>query len=221
MYAFNENFVLPLSHDEVVHGKGSLLGKMPGDDWQKFANLRLLFALHVGAAGQEAAVHGRRVRRSGASGATTRSLDWHLLGDRRARRRCSAGSRDLNRLYRASPRCTCTTSSLAGFEWIDANDDENSVFAFLRSDGDGPTRSCWASSTSRPCRATTTASACRAAGVWRELLNTDAAVYGGSGLGNLGRVTAELHTFHGRPVSLRLTLPPLSALYLVPDTEAA
>ena len=215
MYFWSENYVLPLSHDEVVHGKRSLLQKMHGDLWQRFANLRLLYALDVGAAGEEAAVHGRRdrpVRRVGAR-SQRRLAPARRLGAARPADGADHGAQ--SPLQERARLARSTTAGLAGFEWVDANDDDNSVYTFLRK-GTRPRRSCWWSSTPRPSPATTTASASRIGGVWREILNTDAAAFGGSGMGNLGAVTADDIPCHARPASLRLTLPPLAALYLAP-----
>ncbi len=131
MYAFTENFVLPLSHDEVVHGKGSLLSKMPGDDWQKLANLRLLYAYMFGAAGQEAAVHGRRDRPV-AGVEPRRRASTGTCCEHPAHAGITRWLEDLNRLYRAEPALHELDASPDGFEWIDANDAENSVLSFLR-----------------------------------------------------------------------------------------
>ena len=131
-----ENFVLPLSHDEVVHGKGSLLTKMPGDDWQQFANLRALYGLHVGAPGQEAAVHGRRACPASASGTTT-STSTGTCSSTRPTRACSSSISDLNRAYQAEPALWEVDHDSSGFRWIEANDADANTLCFLRCSRDG------------------------------------------------------------------------------------
>ncbi len=219
MYFWSENYVLPLSHDEVVHGKGSLIGKMPGDEWQRFANLRLLFAYMWAQPGKKLLFQGGEIGQY-AEWAHDRSVDWHLLGESPYHVQLMALVGELNWLYKSRPGLHAHDVGLEGFEWVDANDDDNSVFAFMRK-GRKPEEVVLVLFNCTPVPRHDYRVGVPLPGVWRELLNTDAETFGGSGLGNLGKVTAEQHTFHGRPVSLRLTLPPLSALYLVPDTEPA
>ncbi|MFO7676749.1 MAG: 1,4-alpha-glucan branching protein GlgB [bacterium] len=211
-YAHSENFILPLSHDEVVHGKRSLLEKMPGDDWRRFAGLRLLLGwqyCHPGAkllfGGGE---FGQRREWDHDS-----SLDWHLL-DAPAHSGVLRWVRDLNRLYRDHPALHALDRDPAGFRWVVASDSANSVFAFLRRDGTGRDLLVVANFTPVP-RAGYRVGV-PAAGRWRELLNSDAADYGGSGLGNLGRVRAEAVPCHDFPHSLDLDLPPLALVVLEP-----
>ncbi|MCS7312965.1 MAG: 1,4-alpha-glucan branching protein GlgB [Acidobacteria bacterium] len=213
-YAFSENFVLPLSHDEVVHGKGSLLGKMPGDDGQKFAHLRALLGYMYGHPGKKLLFMG------GEFGQWREwnhddSLDWHLLAYT-PHRGLQQWVRDLNELYRREPALHEGDCDSAGFEWVDFHDWEQSVISFLRkaqSSGDIVLVVCnftpvprfdYRVGVPRP-------------GFWRELLNSDARAYGGGGYGNLGGVEASLVPSHGRPYSLSLTLPPLSVLFLKPS----
>jgi len=214
LYAFTENFMLPLSHDEVVHGKRSLLGRMPGDRWQKFANLRLYFAFMYGQPGKKLLFMGGEFAQE-AEWNHDRSLDWHLLGDP-LHAGVQALVRDLNRLYRAVPALHARDCDPAGFEWIDCNDQENSIIAFLRRGGD---RDPLAVSV---CNFTPIVRQGYRVGVphggmWREALNTDAAAYGGGNVGNAGGVMAEAIPWHGRPYSVLLTVPPLGALILVAD----
>ena len=211
-YAFSENFVLPISHDEVVHGKGSLLGKMPGDDWQRFANLRAYLGFMFGHPGKKLLFMGcefAQVREWNHD----QSLDWHLLDDNR-----HAGFqrlvRDLNRLYRATPALHQLDFVPAGFEWMDHQDAAHSVMSFVR-------RSLDASAFILVvCNFTPTVhEAYRVGvpqpGVYRERLNTDSAHYGGSNAGTpLGAATAEPISWHGQPYTLLLTLPPLATVLL-------
>ena len=211
LYAFHENFVLPLSHDEVVHGKGSLLGKMPGDDWQKFANLRLLYGYMYGMAGKKLLIMGSELAPWG-EWDHENSLDWHLL-EYAPHRGVLQWVRDLNRVYRGERALHELDCDPAGFQWVEPNDADSSVLAFLRS-GRSPgdwvlvvgnftpvVRGGYRVGVPRP-------------GFWRELLNSDAQEYGGSGEGNLGGVEAQPIPAHGFPYSLPLTLPPLGIVFL-------
>jgi 1,4-alpha-glucan branching enzyme len=211
LYAAHENFVLPLSHDEVVHGKGSLLGKMPGDEWQRFANLRLLLAYLYGQSGKKLLFMG------GELGELSEwhhdgSLAWHLL-ERPLHRGVQLLVRDLNRCYRAEPALHELDCDASGLEWVEGNDADQSVYAFLRR-GVTPEDSVLVVLNFTPVVRHGYRVGVDTAGVYRELLNSDAREYGGSGVGNLGAVTAEPAAWHGRPCSLSLTLPPLGALFL-------
>ena len=211
LYAFTENFVLPLSHDEVVHGKGSLLSKMPGDDWQKFANLRLLFGYMYGAAGQEAAVHGRRVRpgqrvepRQPASTGTCCAYPPHAGVQRWVR--------DLNRLYREERPCTSSTASRGASSGWTANDAAASVLSFLRKRRRHETILVVCNFTPVPRQDYRVG--VPHGGYWREMLNSDGAEYGGERRGQQRRCHGGREPWHGRPCSLKLTLPPLAAVFL-------
>ena len=210
LYAFHESFVLPLSHDEVVHGKGSLLGKMPGDDWQKFANLRLLFGYMYAQPAKKLLFMGDEFGQW-QEWKHEESLEWHLLQyvPHAGLQRWVA---DLNQLYRSEPALHQLDCDPAGFEWIDCLDAESSIISLIRkgkSTGDLVLAVC--NFTPVP-RSNYLVGAPRG-GLWRELLNSDAAHYGGSGLGNLGAVEAAPMPLHGRTHTLALTLPPLSALF--------
>ena len=210
LYAFHENFVLPLSHDEVVHGKGSLLGRMPGDDWQKFANLRLLLSYMWAQPGKKLLFMGGEIAQW-REWHHEESLDWHLLqyapheGVRKL-------VEDLNRMYRAEPALFERDCEPAGFEWVDCADWQGSILAFLR-------RGKGADAVAVACNFTPVPRigyrlGVPFGGIWRELLNSDGESYGGSGMGNFGGVAAEEIPTHGRPFSLNLTLPPLGAVFL-------
>jgi 1,4-alpha-glucan branching enzyme len=208
IYAFQENFVLPLSHDEVVHGKGSLLSKMPGDDWQRFANLRLLFGYMFAQPGKKLLFMGGEFGQR-EEWDHDNSLNWAVAGIG-----LHAGVQqlvsDLNGAYRAEPALHRLDVDHRGFEWIAGNDSEQSVFAFLRVAPDS--RPVIAIFNCTPVPRYGYQVGVPRAGQYVELINTDASVYGGSGVGNCGRVTATATPFHGRPFSLSLTLPPLAAL---------
>ncbi|WP_447975065.1 1,4-alpha-glucan branching protein GlgB [Nitrospira sp. Kam-Ns4a] len=211
LYAFHENFVLPLSHDEVVYGKGSLLGRMPGDDWQKFANLRLLFAYMFAQPGKKLLFMGGEIGQW-REWAHDGSVDWDLLEQppHAALQRWVA---DLNRTYRGEPALHELDCDPAGFEWIDCTDAEASVVTLLRkgrSTGDVILVACNFTPVPRLNYRVGTPRG----GYWREILNSDAREYGGSGLGNLGGVEAAPLPLHGRLYSLPLTLPPLGAVFL-------
>jgi 1,4-alpha-glucan branching enzyme len=217
VYAFSENFVLPLSHDEVVHGKGSLLQKMPGDDWRRFANLRAYLSFMWLQPGKKLLFMGGEFgqRREWDH---DRELDWGLLGDPASgalHRGLQALVADLNRLYATLPALHRHDCEPQGFEWIDCSDAAQSVVAWLRIGADPADRVL------AVCNFTPVPRAGYRLGVpcggrWAEQLNSDAAAYGGSGIGNLGGVEAEPVAAHGRPWSVSLTLPPLAALLLRP-----
>jgi 1,4-alpha-glucan branching enzyme len=214
MYFWSENYVLPLSHDEVVHGKRSLLQKMHGDLWQRFANLRLLYAMMWAQPGKKLLFQGAEIGQYD-EWAHDRSVDWHLLGDNPLHVELMTLIMELNRLYKSEGALHVYDAGVNGFEWIDASDDDNSVFSFLRK-GRGARDVVLVVVNCTPLPRHDYRVGVPFGGVWRELLNTDATPFGGSGAGNLGAVTADEHAFHARPASLRLTLPPLAALYLKP-----
>ena len=213
IYAFLENFILPLSHDEVVHGKGSLIGKMPGDTWQRFANLRACFGLMWAHPGKKLIFMGCEIgqwhewNHDG-------EVDWNAAdnpmhgGVRRL-------VRDLNRLYRDEPALWARDSESEGFRWLVADDHDNSVFAFMRIGPEGSTP-ILAVCNMTPVPRRNYRVGVPHAGQWHELLNTDAGLYGGSNLGNGGSVGTSGTASHGQSQSLELTLPPLSVLYLGP-----
>ena len=213
MYAFSENFLLPLSHDEVVHGKGSLLGKMPGDEWRRFAGLRALLAYMWAHPGKQLLFMGGEFGQ-GSEWSSERSLDWWVLDDE-----YHAGTqrlvRDLNNHYRATPALWTLDSSPEGFSWIDANDAAGNVLSFLRFADDGSVIACIANFAGHPHDGYRVG--LPRAGRWRELVNTDSYDYGGSGVGNLGAVEAVLEPWHSQPASAELTLPPLAVLWLTPE----
>ncbi len=212
VYAFNENFMLPLSHDEVVHGKGSLIGKMPGDDWQRFANLRTLLAVMWTQPGKKLLFMGDEIAQDSEWNHES-SLAWHLLDDPK-HRGVSLLVSDLNRVYRDVPALHDADCDPSGFEWIDANDSDNSVFTFLRRSRDGDLVMVAVNATPVPRHQYRVG--VPEGGTWDEILNSDSKVYGGSGQGNLGSVdTGPLGVpRQGRPHSLDLVLPPLSVVAL-------
>jgi len=209
LYAFSENFVLPLSHDEVVHGKGALLDKMPGDAWQKRANLRLLLGYQWTQPGKKLLFMGGELGQWREWNHDT-SLDWHLLDDP-AHRGVQRWVRDLNTTYRAEPALYEGDCDPAGFQWIDANDADQSTLAYLRwsrSRREAVLVACNFTPLPRPNRRL----GVPWAGNWQEILNSDAPLYGGSGQGNLGGVATTPVAAHGQPQSLVVTLPPLSVV---------
>ncbi len=212
MYFWSENYVLPLSHDEVVHGKGSLIGKMHGDLWQKFANLRLVYAWEWAQPGKKLLFQGGEIGQF-AEWSHDRSVDWHLLGETPFHVQLMTLVTELNRLYKSQPALHAHDTGLAGFEWVDANDDDNSVYAFLRK-GRNESETILALFNCTPVPRHDYRVGVPHGGVWTEILNTDAGTFGGGDMGNLGAVTADSIPAHGRPASLRLTLPPLAALFL-------
>lgn len=208
LYAFSENFVLPLSHDEVVHGKGSLLHKMAGDDWQKFATLRAYYGFMWGYPGKKLLFMGQEFAQR-SEWSEERSLDWDLV-DHHAHDGVRHLVRDLNKAYRAYPALHARDCEPEGFEWLQADDADNSVYAWQRkAPGHKPVVVV---SNFTPQMLTGYRLPMPGDGTWKEVMNTDAAIYGGSGVGNLGVVTAESG-------EARLTLPPLATLILVQADE--
>lgn len=211
LYAFTESYVLPLSHDEVVHGKGSLLSKMPGDDWQKFANLRLLLAWQFAQPGKKLLFMGGEI------GQWTEwnhdsSVEWHLL-DYEPHAGVFRLASDLARVYREQPALHELDCDEAGFQWVEANDAATSVLAFLRHDRAHDT-SVLAVFNFTPVPRYNYTVGVPTEGRWAEILNTDASVYAGSGTGNLGGVEAHPMGAHGFPASVNVTIPPLGAVFL-------
>ncbi len=212
LYAWTENFILPLSHDEVVYGKRSLLGKMPGDDWQRFANLRLFYAFMWAYPGKKLVFMGGEFGQS-SEWNHDGSLEWHLLDCGPYHQALRGLVADVNRLYRGQPALHQLDSEPAGFAWMDCDDRDQSVVSFARLDKDGRdlvlcvcnftpvVREGYRMGVPRP-------------GYYAELLNTDAALYGGSNVGNAGGVSSEPLPRHGQGQSVTLTLPPLAALWL-------
>ncbi|MGH2891250.1 MAG: 1,4-alpha-glucan branching protein GlgB [Solirubrobacteraceae bacterium] len=238
MYAFSENFVLPLSHDEVVHGKGSLYSKMGGsDEWQKLANLRALYAYMWAHPGKKLLFMGSELAQR-AEWSHERSLDWHLL-ESPGHAGVQTLVRDLNRVYRSRPALYELDCDPAGFLWLEPNDADSNVIAFARRSAGSEDRADRARSDDggrsddragsddvlvfaanlSPVPRDGYRLGLPRSGRWREALNTDSGFYGGSGVGNLGGVTAEPIPWHGQPFSAEVTLPPLAALWLVPDGD--
>jgi len=216
IYAFNENFVLPLSHDEVVYGKGSLIGKMPGDDWQQFANLRALY-------GYMWAHPGKKLLFMGGEFGQRREwthegeLEW-WVAELPEHTGVTRLMRDMNRIYRSEPALHALDFSAAGFEWVDLGNAEMSVIAFLRKASDGAPLLVICNFTPIPRSNFLVGVPNR--GLWREILNTDAREYGGSGWGNFGGVESAPVSAHGRLESVNLSLPPLATLVLRCDSPA-
>jgi 1,4-alpha-glucan branching enzyme len=230
IYAFSENFILPLSHDEMVHGKSSLLGKMPGDEWRRFAGLRSLLAYMWAHPGKQLLFMGGEFGQ-GSEWSADNGLDWWVL-DFDVHQGVQQLSRDLNAIYRRTPALWKLDSSPDGFSWIDANDAQGNTLSFLRmSDPQEPAAdgeadggagqdqpgviACIANFSALPHLEYKVG--LPRAGRWQEVLNTDAVIYGGSGVGNLGRIEAVPEPWHGKPASATITLPPLGVLWLTPE----
>ncbi|HUP62705.1 MAG TPA: 1,4-alpha-glucan branching protein GlgB [Thermoanaerobaculia bacterium] len=213
MYAFTENFVLPLSHDEVVHGKGSLLRKMPGDEWNRFANLRLLFALMYSNPGKKLMFMGGEFGQWREWNHDAQ-LDWHLLDDP-FHPDLARWVEDLNKCYRDTPAMHELDMSPEGFEWIDCCDTENSVVSLIRRGRSTPEEPVVVVMNFTPMPRHNYQVGVPQSGYWREVLNSDATIYGGSGQGNMGGVDAVPIPLHGRKWSVTLTLPPLGAVFLL------
>ena len=216
LYAFTENFVLPLSHDEVVHGKASLINKMPGDLWQQFANMRLFFGYLFGHPGKKLLFMGGEFgQRSEWDQAS--SLEWRLL-EYEPHRGLSKLVADLNQLYASEPPLYEVDFDWRGFEWVDCNDADNSVLTFLRR-GKNPDDFIVVAANFTPVVRDAYRVGVPRPGWYRELLNTDSAVYGGSNVGNAGGALAEPIPWLGHPYSLKLILPPLAVVYFKPQRD--
>jgi len=209
MYAFSENFVLPISHDEVVHGKSSLLGRIPGDDWQKFATVRACLGFMWGHPGKKLLFMGQEFGQW-REWDFNQSLDWHLL-DYPLHAGLRACLRDLNRLYRVIPALHARDCEAEGLRWSVANDDSQSVYSWLRfgAPGDQPMAVV---SNFTPVPRPGYRIGLPQVGRWREVFNSDAAGYGGGGLGNLGQITASGEPSHGLPASAEILAPPLATV---------
>ena len=214
IYSFNENFVLPLSHDEVVYGKGSLLQKMPGDDWQRFANLRLLFGVMYAQPGKKLLFMGGEFGQWNEWYHET-SLDWNLL-EHPSHSGVQRWVTDLNQLYKNEPALHELDFDQAGFEWIDCNDSQQSTLSLLRK-GRSTEDTIVIACNFTPVPHHNYRVGVPEGGLWREILNSDAQDYDGSGQGNFGAVGAETTSFHGRPYSVNITLPPLAIVYFKRD----
>jgi 1,4-alpha-glucan branching enzyme len=218
LYAGTENFVLPLSHDEVVHGKGSLIAKMPGDDWQRFASLRVLFGYMFGQTGKKLLFMGGEFGQW-REWNHDEQLQWDLL-DHAPHQGLQRWVQDLNALYRDEPALHGSDADPSGFEWIDANDSQNSVISFIRtakSTGDVILVLCNFTPLPRPNYLV----GVPRGGMWREVLNGDAPLYGGGGWGNLGGLEALPIPMHARPRALNVTLPPLSCVFFKSERGGA
>ncbi|MFB8009626.1 1,4-alpha-glucan branching protein GlgB [Nocardia sp. NPDC056000] len=216
-YAWSENYVLPISHDEVVHGKGTLWTRMPGDDFTKASGVRALLAYMWAHPGKQLLFMGQEFGQF-REWDHDRGLDWYEL-ENPLHQGIHTLVRDLNQRYRATPALWSQDTSPGGYSWIDADDRANNVLSFLRYGVDGSILACvynFSGTEHRDYRI-----GLPGTGEWREVLNTDAIAYGGNGIGNLGAVTATAETWHGRPASAVITLPPSSGLWLVPTAPPA
>lgn len=213
VYAWSENYILPISHDEVVHGKGSMLAKMPGNAWEKFANLRAYYGFMWAHPGKKLLFMGQEFAQ-GAEWNHNQSLDWHQL-DIAEHRGMQRLVRDLNRIYRETRALHVNDTRPEGFAWIESNDAEAGVYAWVRKGNDAD-KPVVAVVNMTPLERTYRLGL-PAAGKWNEILNTDAEIYGGGNRGNLGGVATEKTPWHGQTQSALVTLPPLSAVYLQQD----
>ena len=210
LYHHNENFILPLSHDEIVHGKGSLIGKMPGDDWQKFANLRALMAYQWLFPGKQLLFMGGEIGQR-AEWNENKELDWWLLDAGPYHKGAKRFMKDLNRFYKEEPALWDADYDHVGFYWIDCGDADNSVLSFVRQNKDC-TRQVAVIMNLTPVLRPNYRIGLPKPGEWKEALNSDASLYGGSNCGNLGAVTAYEHKWHNQNFSAEICLPPLSVV---------
>jgi 1,4-alpha-glucan branching enzyme len=212
VYAFGENYLLPISHDEVVHGKGSLLHKMPGDHWQKLANLRAYLGFMWAHPGKQLLFMGQEFGQP-SEWSEERGLDWWIL-DQPVHRALLGLVAQLNRVYVENPALWERDHDASGFEFIDGGSSNQSLVSFLRWDSEGNPIAVLMNFSGAPVGPYRVG--LPFGGTWDELINTDAVEFGGSGVGNFGAVEAEDVPWSGRPASVELTLPPLAALYLKP-----
>ena len=222
VYAFSENFVLPFSHDEVVHLKHSMLGKMPGDDWRHFANLRALYGYMYGHPGKKLLFMGGEFGQYHEWNFEGQ-LDWHLL-DFPIHRRLQHFVRDLNHLYQAEPALHEVDFSWEGFQWIDLHDVDQSALSFLRrakAEDPAAAESIVVAANFTPVPREGYRVGVPAPGFYRELLNSDSNAYGGSNMGNKGGLPADAIPWQGQPYSILITLPPLAVVYFKPDGSAS
>jgi 1,4-alpha-glucan branching enzyme len=217
VYAFAENFVLPFSHDEVVYGKGSMIRKMPGDDWQKFANLRLLYGFMFGHPGKKLLFMGDEFGQW-SEWNHDGSLEWNLL-EHPSHAGLKRWVRDLNTLYRGDPLLHTTDFNSAGFEWVDCKDFQRSIICFLRR-GQNPNDQLLFVCNFTPVVRQNYRVGVPLEGYWKEILNSDAPLYGGSGQGNFGGLSTVPLPIHGRPFSLNMTLPPLGIVIFRPESPS-
>jgi 1,4-alpha-glucan branching enzyme len=216
LYAYSENFVLPISHDEVVHGKGSVIGKIPGDEWQKFATARAYYGFMWSHPGKKLLFMGQEFGQT-SEWNFNEALPWWLL-DHKPHQGLQAFVRDLNKAYRELPALHARDCEVEGFRWIVVNDDEQSVLGFLRSGAEGD-KPIAVVCNFTPVPRLGYRIGLPSAGRWKEVVNSDSSIYGGSNMGNLGGVFAEPRPAHGFPASAALTLPPLSTLFLEFDPQ--
>jgi len=212
IYAYSENYILPLSHDEVVHGKGALLRKFAGDEWRQFAGLRSLLAFMWAHPGKQLLFMGSEFGQ-GDEWSEQAGLQWHVL-EYPLHAGVQQLVKDLNQTYLEHPALWQQDSSPAGFQWIDASDAAGNVLSFLRYGTDGGVLACVANFAAMPHHGYRIG--LPSPGTWTEIVNTDADSYGGSGVGNYGQVEAASVPWHGRPASAELSIPPLGVLWLVP-----
>jgi 1,4-alpha-glucan branching enzyme len=215
LYHHHENFILPLSHDEVVHGKGSLRQRMPGDDWQAFANLRALLAYQWLFPGKKLLFMGGEFGQTNEWNANA-ELDWWLLDAGRYHRGAQRFVEDLNKVYRAEPALWESDYDHEGFFWVDCSDQESSVLSFMRQNRDQTSRVLVILNLT-PVLRTGYRLGLPEGGFWREVLNSDAEIYGGGNQGNLGGVTAQDYQAHHQPFSAEFTLPPLGVIAFAPQ----
>jgi 1,4-alpha-glucan branching enzyme len=215
LYHYNENFVLPLSHDEIVHGKGSLRRRMPGDDWQAFANLRTLLAYQWLFPGKKLLFMGGEFGQTNEWNANA-ELDWWLLDTGPYHRGLQQFVGDLNRLYQTEAALFEGDYDIEGFFWVDCSDHENSVLSFVRQNKSLTSRLLVVLNLTPVLRSRYRVGLFQG-GYWREVLNSDSAVYGGGNLGNLGGVEADHYQVHNQPFSAAITLPPLSVTVFRPE----